>query len=1122
MSEEVHWADWHSTMGFLGAAILLATVFSIIGATLASRSLARQIKVLTTPPGTAKRAEAPPLQITEIAEAHEQLRAAGLALRQSEERFRRLFELAPLPLGYMAHDGRNIAHNARFEQLLGYTMADIPDIEAWWRLAYPDPAYRAVVQAEWEADLALHVRTGDLTEPKVCSVTCKDGIVRELLISGIMLPDGYLGTFVDVTAQKRTEAALRANQERLRLLIDHAPAALAMFDRDMRYLATTHRWREDYGLGDQDVIGQSHYTVFPEIPDTWKAIHRRGLSGEVISCEADRFERVDGRVQWLRWEVRPWNAADGTVGGIVIFSEDITTRRQNEETLAAALEEQKTARIAALNLMDDARAAQSRAESAADALRKLSMAVEQSPESVVITDIDGCIEFVNETFVRQTGYTRDDVMGRNPRVLQSGQTSKETFASLWAALRQGQVWKGELINRRKNGEIFAEFAIISPLRQPDGRITHYVAVKEDITEKKRIGAELDAYRHGLEDMVEARTEELEAARELAEGANRAKSAFLANMSHEIRTPMNAIIGLTHLLREDKVTPTQADRLAKIDSAGRHLLSIINDILDLSKIEAGSLRLEETDFPLSTLLANVASIIGQTAREKGLTIEIDPDDVPLWLRGDTTRLRQALLNYAGNAVKFTQRGKVVIRARLLEAADDALHLRFEVEDTGPGFTAETRQRLFRPFEQGDTSTTRRYGGTGLGLAITRHLAELMGGEVGADSVPGQGSVFWFTARLKRGQGEHPPESVAVPNAKAMLRTAYAGASILLVEDNPVNREVALALLHSAGLLADTAADGVEAIAKAERQSFDLVLMDMQMPRMNGLDSTREIRKLPGWAEVPIIAMSANAFAEDKQACLQAGMNDFVAKPAEPATLYSVILKWLGKHASGTPGRSPASPRDGQAAMSPSDREAAGGCLERLSLLPKMSLERSLTTLDGRQDTYLDLLVMFAETGTRKTAKLRASIGAGDDTGTRFLAHAIKGSAANVGAMQIASDAAVLEQRLREHPDSPPETLLPMVDAIEQGLEMLTVALTPWTSRRKAAPEADTETAQVEVILDELDSLLAASDAEAVALFERHERVLSALTPPLGAQLAKDIGQFELARARHTLREIREQK
>jgi signal transduction histidine kinase len=417
----------------------------------------------------------------------------------------------------------------------------------------------------------------------------------------------------------------------------------------------------------------------------------------------------------------------------------------------------------------------------------------------------------------------------------------------------------------------------------------------DITERKLAETELELYRRHLEDLVQSRTTDLAAARDAAEAANRAKSIFLANMSHELRTPMNAIMGMTRMAQRRASDPKLLDWLGKSMEASQHLLDLINDILDISRIEAGRMSLEESDFSLSALIDEVLHMQSESANGKGLYLrsEVSPD-LPQLLCGDAMRLRQILLNFIGNAVKFSDHGEVRVRAFPLDRDDASLLLRIEVSDQGIGISAEQQARLFHPFIQADDSMTRRYGGAGLGLVISRRIARLMGGDVGVSSTEGVGSRFSADVRLRLAAPMAATATEAVDDSSGKaLRHSHAGRRILVVEDEPLNQEVVRFMLEDAGLVPEFASDGSLAVALAKERDFDLILMDVRMPVMNGLDATRAIRQLPGKATVPILAMTANAFGEDRDACFAAGMDAHIGKPFTPAVLYENLLLWLSK-------------------------------------------------------------------------------------------------------------------------------------------------------------------------------------------------------------------------------------
>ncbi len=413
---------------------------------------------------------------------------------------------------------------------------------------------------------------------------------------------------------------------------------------------------------------------------------------------------------------------------------------------------------------------------------------------------------------------------------------------------------------------------------------------------EQLRKQVEAQRDHLEHMVTARTQALSIAKDAAETANRAKTAFLANMSHELRTPLSGIIGMIELVMRKLDDPDLKSRLMKADKAAHDLLVIINDVLDISKIEADRLILEHVDFRLGEVLENVRSLMQVRAEEKQLLLNLSmPDELAsLPVRGDPLRLGQILLNLVGNAVKFTPAGSVDLHVETEPSAADRVRLRFVVRDSGIGIAPESQQRIFDAFEQADGSMTRKHGGTGLGLAICKRLVRLMGGEIDVASQPGDGSAFWFTVELMLG-GTMAPRMQADPDhaAEDQIKARYAGRKILLVEDEPINQEVSLGLLEDAGLQVDLAGDGAEAVELASINDYVMILMDIQMPKMSGIEATHAIRQLPGHEATPILAMTANAFDEDRRQCFESGMNDFISKPVKPEVLFSTLLKWLSR-------------------------------------------------------------------------------------------------------------------------------------------------------------------------------------------------------------------------------------
>jgi PAS domain S-box-containing protein len=500
---------------------------------------------------------------------------------------------------------------------------------------------------------------------------------------------------------------------------------------------------------------------------------------------------------------------------------------------------------------------------------RLQAIFDNSPDAFIQLDNDGNIIGWNDKAETIWGYGKDEVSGRNfsmampPQELGLNEGYRKCYQkseNIIGVIR-------EVVGQRKDGSHFPLELRTSEIPFDEG--SAFLVSARDITERR-----------------ENETKLLNAMN-AAEAANAAKSAFLSNMSHEIRTPMNSIIGMTKLAIKTHLNAKQHDYLSKIEYSANHLLSLINDILDFSKIEANKLEIEMLDFDLGAVFDSLSNQLTHTAASKGLRLkmELDPK-LSLPLRGDSLRLSQVLLNYASNAIKFTEKGEIRIVGKLFEEGADDLLVRFEVRDSGIGLSRDDIDKLFQPFHQADASTTRKYGGTGLGLAICKQLVELMGGTVGVDSEPGKGSVFWFVVRLLKGEALHMQKQAPTLDL-AVLKQA----SILLVEDNLFNQQVAVEILAEVGANVTIANNGQEAIDTLLKQQFDCVLMDVQMPVMDGLEATRKIRTIPELAGTHIIAMTANARSEDKASCFAAGMNNFISKPVYAEQLYAILAQCM---------------------------------------------------------------------------------------------------------------------------------------------------------------------------------------------------------------------------------------
>ncbi|MDD1726322.1 MAG: PAS domain S-box protein [Methanothrix sp.] len=644
---------------------------------------------------------------------------------------------------------------------------------------------------------------------------------------------------------KKTAEDLRETRDFLENLIGHANAPIIVWDPLFRITRFNHAAERLTGQRSEDILGRNLDILFPgESRNEYLAYMEKTLSGEHWDAVEIPILRKDGDVRTVLWNSATiYDEGGKKVMATIAQGQDITERKEAES--------QVTFQASLLN---------------------------QVRNAVIATDLDGKIIYWNHFSEILYQWKADEVLGRSIADTIVPAQRRQIIREVMEEIVRCGYLESEFVVQRKDGSLFPALYVFNMLKDQKGRNMGFASVSIDLTERKRV------------------EDDLLLAKERAESATRAKSQFLANMSHEIRTPMNAVIGLTSLLLNTPINPEQRDYIETIRSSGDSLLAVISDILDFSKIEGGMLELESKPFDLQRVLEDSMSMVASAARGKGLDLSysLEPD-VPRQVLGDQGRLKQILVNLLGNAVKFTEKGEIsatVSTSGPSRGRHGLEEIMFAVKDTGIGISKEHMARLFQSFSQADPSTTRKYGGTGLGLVISKNLAERMGGRIWAESETGKGSVFYFTVKARASPGLLPaPQEDILPGPLAEFDgQGKSDLRILLAEDNAVNQMVALRMLERLGYRADTAVNGQEVLQALQNRSYDIVLMDVQMPEMDGLEAARRIRSSKS-GQPYIIAMTAHAMKGDREVCMEAGMNDYVSKPVRMEELRAAIMRSL---------------------------------------------------------------------------------------------------------------------------------------------------------------------------------------------------------------------------------------
>ena len=874
----------------------------------------------------------------------EQLRSER-KLAESEERFRELFEHAPVGICVGNRDTQFLQVNPAFCRMLGYSRQELLG-KSWKDVVHPDDLDNSL---RWKDRLW----TGEVefVEEERRYLHRDGGVIwGRIRISLVRDKTGApLHTVVhveDITEQKRTEEALQESEDRFRIMADSCPAVMWVTSAAGRLEFINRTGREFIGARrgpSENFKWQS--LIHPDdaryVADCGRAVREHAsFRGEA------RFLRADGEWRWFAGYMEPRFSANGEYLGMVGLGPDITERKHAEQALQRSEEK----------------------------FRQLAENIHEV-FWMMPAGGDGML-YVSPAYESIWGRTCDELYSNPMSWAESiHPADREQAMGLFARQMQGEALESEYRIQTPDGKEKWIRDRAFPIRDPRGKLIRVAGIAEEITERKRY------------------EEELIQARQAADAANLAKSRFLANMSHEIRTPMNGVIGMVQLLLESDLTSEQRRYTSVAQSSGRALLALIDDILDLSKIEARKIVLEKRSFQLAHVVEDVVQLLRVQAKAKGLGFRssVSPD-IPSLLQGDSHRLRQVITNLAANAIKFTEGGEVVLDAVLESRTPSRIMVRISVTDTGIGVRPDQIADLFQPFAQADASTTRRFGGTGLGLTISKQLVEMMGGAMGVRSAEGRGSTFWFTVALEPAPATETPSAPdSAAEAASTGRGAGCGARdvrVLVAEDNSVNREVALAQLRKLGYAASTVVNGVEAVEAVRSGSYDLVLMDCEMPVMDGFEAARRIRQSLG-SKIPIVAVTADAMPADRDHCLKEGMDDYMTKPVELRKLAQLLDKWL--------------PPTAEAAKLPGGLGPPAGAdaavFNEAALLHRLMEDRALARI---------VLTGFVADVPKRLSSLRQRLAAEDGPGARMQAHALKGAAATVAAESLQALASAIEK------------------------------------------------------------------------------------------------------------------